>query len=250
MSAEFAIRPFILRYPERMLAQMLSWTAHPSAEVRRLATEGCRPRLPWGIALPVLKSDPSPILPILEKLKNDPSDSVRRSVANNLNDISKDNPAVVVDVLARWRREDASPELQAIIQRALRTLIKAGYPDALAIVGVSVQPNVTVRKLTVDPQVIPLGGEVSFAFEVESLCEQPQDLIIDYVVHLARAGGKSSSKVFKLTRRTLQPGEVIQITKKQSFRPITTRRYYVGTHAIQPKINGQLFDRVEFVVTE
>ncbi len=248
LSAEFAVRPFIIRYPERMMAQMVAWADHPSAEVRRLASEGCRPRLPWGVALPALKRDPTPILPILEKLKNDPSEPVRKSVANNLNDIAKDNPGVVLDVLRRWQQTDASPEVRWITQHALRSLIKAGHPDALALLGFGAAPEIAVRRVRVEPTHIPMGGAVTFSFEVESLAEEPQDLIIDYVVHLARARGKTSAKVFKLSKRTIQPGEVIRITRRHSFQAVTTRRYYPGRHALQPKINGQLFECVEFEV--
>jgi 3-methyladenine DNA glycosylase AlkC len=250
VSAEFAVRPFIIRYPERAMAQMLKWADHPDVQVRRLATEGCRPRLPWGVALPALRQDPSPILPILDKLRNDPAETVRRSVANNLNDISKDNPEVVIEVLQRWRQDGATPELGWIIRQALRTLIKAGHPGALELVGVSAGPQVVVRGLSVDSLTIPMGGTVSFTFEIESLSDQPQELVIDYVVHLVRAGGKSTPKVFKLARRSLQPGEIIRISRKHSFQPVSSRRYYEGRHAIQPKINGELFDSVEFMLGE
>ena len=130
MSAEFAVRPFIVNDQARMMAQMFQWAHHASPAVRRLATEGCRPRLPWAMSLPALKADPSPILPILDALKADSSEDVRRSVANNLNDISKDHPDMVIDVLRRWQTEP-SPEIQKIVNHALRTLIKAGHPDAL-----------------------------------------------------------------------------------------------------------------------
>ncbi|MBZ0310407.1 MAG: DNA alkylation repair protein, partial [Anaerolineae bacterium] len=133
-SAEYAVRPFILREPERMMQQMKAWAQHKSPHVRRLASEGCRPRLPWAMALPIFKRDPAPILPILELLKNDESEYVRRSVSNNLNDISKDNPQVVIETVRRWQQDD-SPEMQKLIHHALRTLVKAGHPDALALLG-------------------------------------------------------------------------------------------------------------------
>ncbi|MGC9335100.1 MAG: DNA alkylation repair protein, partial [Anaerolineae bacterium] len=125
MSAEFAIRPFIVRYPERTMAQMLAWAGHESADVRRLASEGCRPRLPWGIRLQALVADPSPILPILERLKDDPSESVRKSVANNLNDISRDHPEIVLRLLRGWQKEGGA-EIEWIVSHALRTMIKKG----------------------------------------------------------------------------------------------------------------------------
>ena len=144
-SAEFAIRPFIVRYPERTMAQMLEWAGHAHEGVRRLSSEGCRPRLPWAIALSALKADPSPILPILDRLKGDPSESVRRSVANNLNDISKDNPDVVIGVLRRWQADDTD-EMHRLTSHALRTLLKAGNLDALALLGYP-PPAIGVKNL-------------------------------------------------------------------------------------------------------
>jgi 3-methyladenine DNA glycosylase AlkC len=246
MSAEFAIRPFIVRYPERTMAQMLAWARHENDDVRRLASEGCRPRLPWGIRLQALVADPAPILPILELLKDDPCESVRRSVANNLNDISKDHADLVLDLLRRWQA-DGGPEIDWIVNHALRTLLKKGHPGALALVGYG-PPAVDVRNLAVEPATIPLDGEVTFSFDVESLAGGPQDLMIDFIVHLVRARGKRTPKVFKLTKRTLQPGEVLRVEKVFSFQPVTTRKYYPGEHAIEPQINGITYGSVSFQV--
>jgi len=248
ISAEFAVRPFIVRYQDRLMAQMLEWAQHESPRVRRLASEGCRPRLPWAMALPALKTDPASILPILERLKDDEAESVRRSVANNLNDISKDNPDLVIKVLRRWQAHDTE-EIRRITSHALRTLIKAGHPDALELLGYPADPAIGVRYLTVEPKTIPLGGKMTFSFEIESLSDEPQNLLIDYVVHLVRANGRLTPKVFKLTKKTIQPGEVLQITKRHSFEPVTTRKYYPGEHAIEPKINGKLFERAVFVLS-
>jgi len=247
VSAEFAIRPFIVRYPERTLAKMLEWAGHEHPGVRRLASEGCRPRLPWAMALPALKADPSPILPILEHLKDDESESVRRSVANNLNDISKDNPAVVIKVLRRWQA-DGTEEIQRITNRALRTLLKKGHPEALELLGYPSDPAIVVRDLAVEPADISMGGKVTFSFEIESLGDRPQNLMIDYVMHFMKANGKLAPKVFKLAKKALQPGQVLRIIKSFTFAPITTRKYYPGEHAIEPKINGKLFGRVGFVL--
>jgi 3-methyladenine DNA glycosylase AlkC len=249
VSAEFAVRPFIVQCQDRMMAQMLEWAKSDSPHLRRLATEGCRPRLPWGIALAGLKADPSPILPILEQLKDDESESVRRSVANNLNDISKDNPDVVIDVLQRWQAHDTD-EMRCITRHALRTLLKAGDPDALELLGYSPDPAIAVRDLTVEPESIPMGDAVTFSFAVESLGDGPQNLMIDFVMHLMRANGKQTPKVFKLTQRTIQPEEILHITKRFSFEPVTTRRYYPGQHGVEPKINGKVFARTEFVLGE
>jgi 3-methyladenine DNA glycosylase AlkC len=248
ISAEFAIRPFIVRYPERTLAQMREWARSGNIHLRRLASEGCRPRLPWGIALNALKADPSPVLPILEQLKLDESENVRRSVANNLNDISKDHPGVVIDVLRHWQAEVETEEMRRLINHALRTLLKAGYPDALELLGYPIAPEIAVRNLAVEPRSIPNGGQVCFSFEVVSTGDAPQNLMIDYVVHLVRARGQRTPKVFKLTKKTIQPDEVLRIKRNISFRPVTTRRYYPGEHAIEPKINGQVYGRVQFEI--
>jgi 3-methyladenine DNA glycosylase AlkC len=251
ISAEFAIRPFIVRQQTRTMAQMLAWAKHHSPEVRRLASEGCRPRLPWGIRLPALQADPSPILPVLAQLRHDESEAVRRSVANNLNDISKDHPQVVLDLLQRWRGEDVDAgreESRWITRHALRTLLKKGNPDALELLGYSSQPAVTVRNVAVTPNSVEMGGEVTLSFEIVSLSREPQKLMIDYVVHHVRARGQRTPMVFKLTKRNLKPGEALLITKRHSFAPVTTRRYYPGEHAIEPKINGQLFGQAVFVV--
>ena len=248
MSAEFAIRPFIVRYQDRTMAQMLAWAQHENAGVRRLATEGCRPRLPWGIRLPALQADPSPILPILEFLKDDESEPVRRSVANNLNDISKGNPQVVLDLLGCWQPGDsgeAQPGIDWLTSHALRTLVKQGDPQALELLGYPSNPAIAVINLTAHPDSIPMGSKLTFSFDIESLSGQPQKLMIDYVVYHMRANGKLTPKVFKLAKRTLAPGQVLHITKAHSFAPVTTRRYYPGQHAIEPKVNGRVYQRVD-----
>jgi 3-methyladenine DNA glycosylase AlkC len=247
MSAEFAIRPFIARYPERTMAQMLAWAGHESAEVRRLASEGCRPRLPWGIRLPALMADPSPILPILERLKDDESESVRKSVANNLNEIAKDHPALVLDLLRGWQ-PGATVEVRWITGHALRTLVKQGHPDALALLGYGTGEEIAVHAVAVEPEAVAIGGQVALSFDVESRSAAPLNLMIDYVVYHMKANGRLSPKVFKLAKKTIRPGEVLHVEKKHSFAPVTTRTYYPGQHAIEPKINGRLFGRVTFVL--
>ena len=246
ISAEYAVRPFIVQDQERMMAQMLLWAGHESPDVRRLASEGCRPRLPWGIRLPSLEDDPAPILPILERLKDDASESVRRSVANNLNDISKDNPEIVLDLARRWHAE-GDPEMEWVVKHALRTLVKKGHPEALGLLGYG-PAAIDVRNLAVEPAAIAEGGEVTFSFDVVSLADEPQELMIDFVVHLVRARGQRTPKVFKLAKRTLEPGKVLHVEKAFSFRPVTTRKYYAGEHALEPQINGMRYDSISFQV--
>ncbi len=249
MTAEFAVRPFIEQDPPRMMAQMLAWARHPSEAVRRLASEGCRPRLPWAMRLPTLVADPAPILPLLDVLKDDESESVRRSVANNLNDIAKDHPEVVIEVLRGWQ-DHASPEIAWITRHALRTLLKQGHPGALALLGFEPDAAVTVRGLRVEPESVALGEEITVTCEIVSEGDAPQDLMIDYVMHFMKANGQLAPKVFKLTTRTLAPGEATTLRKLHSFRAITTRRYYPGPHAVEIQVNGTVLARQEFTVTE
>lgn len=246
-SSEGAVRPFIVRYPENMMAQMLAWSTHNNHHVRRLASEGCRPRLPWNMALPAFKKDPSPILPILENLKNDESEYVRRSVANNLNDIAKDNPQVVIEVLREWQQHD-TPEMKKLISHALRTLIKAGNPDALALLGVENVVKIAVRDMVVKSETVHYCDSLEFAFTIESLTDVPQNLVIDYVIHFKKANGGLAPKVFKLTKKSLGAGEKLHISKKHPIKPITTRVYYAGEQAVELKINGCLYERRVFVL--
>lgn len=243
-SAEFAVRPFIMRDTPRMMAHMLMWAQHANHHLRRLASEGCRPRLPWAMALPAFKADPSPILPILDTLKNDESEYVRRSVANNLNDIAKDNPQVTLDVLRVWNQQP-TPAIASITRHALRTLVKSGDMQALALLGYE-RAAVTVEDLQVTPQQISLGDELTFSCEVVSQYDAPQAVEIDYVIHFARANGKSNAKVFKLTRKTLAPHERLMLRRRHSFRPVTTRRYYAGEHALEIQVNGEILAHVRF----
>lgn len=247
-SAEFAVRPFIHADPDRILAQMRVWAGHDHPGVRRLASEGSRPRLPWGMALPALKADPAPLLPILEALKDDPSEDVRRSVANNLNDIAKDNPAFTVAVARRWLA-DPTPEREALVRHALRTLIKQGDPDALALLGYGTGGDFVVKDLGVTPETIAEGEAITLSFTIESQADTPLDLMIDYVVYHQRASGQQTPKVFKLTKRQLAPGETLTLSKRHSFKPVTTRRYYPGPHAVAVQINGVLSERVAFTLT-
>ncbi len=246
-SAEFAVRPFIEQDRPYMMARMLQWTAHKSAHLRRLASEGCRPRLPWASSLPDFKRDPSPILPILEQLRDDDSDYVRRSVANNLNDIAKDHPQRVIDLLAEWQR-DAGPQRQWIIRHALRTLVKAGHPDALALMGYEAGVALEVSTAQVRPDPVRIGEAITFRWQIRSQSQQPQSLLIDYVLHFMKASGQTAPKVFKLTQRHLLPGETLVIEKTHSFRLINTRRYYPGQHMVSLKINGTATETQPFML--
>ncbi len=247
ISAEFAIRPFLHKDFTITMKRMLAWSRHDHEGVRRLASEGCRPYLPWGLAIPALKRDPAHILVILENLKNDPSENVRRSVANNLNDISRDHPDKVIGTIKRWHKEDIG-DFDKMASRALRTLIKKGNPQALELHGVKGKARVNIAYFDIRPDTISIGDSISINFDVLSTDGDDQTLVIDYIVHHVRADGSLSPKVFKLKKTVIPPKSKISITKKHSFAQVTTRRYYPGRHLIEIQINGTVFSGGEIIV--
>lgn len=245
-SAEFAIRPFLLRDLDATLAVMRTWAASDDEHVRRLASEGSRPRLPWGARLQALVADPSPTFPILETLRADPSLYVRKSVANHLNDICKDHPDAALDLVSTWDR--SVPHTAWIIRHALRTLIKRGHPRALKLLGAGTAPKLEAT-FTVSPKRIRLGGAVTLTTSLTSTAARPQSLLIDYVVHYARASGKASEKIFKWTRLDLAPGATLRLTKRQTIRDFSTRRHHAGRHRIELQINGRRLAETAFTLS-
>lgn len=236
-SAEFAVRPFLLRYPERMYPQMLAWSQHASPMVRRLSSEGFRPRLPWGMGVPALKRDPSPILPVLENLKADPAETVRRSVANCLNDISKDHPDLALDIARRWHRQH--PDTDWIVRHALRGLLKKGHAEALARFGFDQNVAGIVVENLEAPANVPLGGDLTFAFAVRNTASTPQQIRLEYGIDYRTGSGKVSPKVFKIKEIILDAGQVETIQKRQRFTDLTTRKHYPGAHRLRILVNGK-----------
>jgi len=233
-SSEFAVRPFIIKYPERMMKQMIEWSRHKNHHVRRLASEGCRPRLPWAIALPEFKKDPSPILPILKNLKNDESEYVRRSVANNLNDISKDNPKAVLSIAKQWYGENNN--VNAILKHALRTQLKKGNAEALKIFGFGSKTSAKIVNLHVKPNDITIGESVRFYFTVQAV--NNETLRIEYWVHFLKSNGLTSKKVFQIVEDDFQKGTAKEFSRKHRFQDFTTRKHYPGKHVISIVVNG------------
>ena len=236
-TAEFAIRPFLAQDADRALAMMARWTGSDDEHVRRLASEGARPRLPWAARVPALKADPTSAAHILEVLKADPSLYVRKSVANHLNDIAKDRPDWLLDRLADWRKDD--PHTAWIVRHALRTLIKQGEPRALALIGVGHGAAVTVRGFTVEPAVVRLGERIAITAEIASDSTVNQPLVVDYRIHYARAGGKTAAKVFKWKSFDLAGGDTVALRISQVIRDFSTRRHYPGRHDVDLIVNGQ-----------
>lgn len=245
-TAEFAVRPFLGLDPARTLAKMLEWTASEDEHVRRLASEGSRPRLPWAARVPALKADVTLAAPILEALRADPAVYVRKSVANHLNDIAKDRPDWVLERLATWPREDA--RTQWIVRHALRTLIKQGDPGALALIGVSHGAEVRAASFTVSPGTVRLGEAIAIRAELVSTASTPQRLVVDYRVHYARASGKAASKVFKLKTFDLGAGEAADLAIRQTIRDFSTRRHHPGAHEVELLVNGRTEARAAFVL--
>ncbi len=243
-SSEFGIRYFLLADQDRTLSILRGWADDPNRHVRRLVSEGTRPRLPWAMQLPRLIDDPVPMLPILEALRDDEEEYVRRSVANHLNDISKDHPDLIARLAGDWM-QGADKHREKLVRHACRTLIKQGHPIALKAFGFG-KPKLHLDALSIETRTVELGGALTFSANLRSTSDEPQALVIDYLVHFKKANGKLASKVFKWKRVTIQAGRALPLCRSHAIRPITTRRYYSGKHALSLRINGQDFGYAEF----
>lgn len=235
-SSEFAIREFLVRDPARTLAVMERWSRDEDEAVRRLASEGSRPRLPWSFRLDAILHDPSLAAPILENLRGDASLYVRKSVANHLNDVTKSHPDWVLDRLATWPLHDAHTAW--IARHALRSLIKAGDTRALAVIGADGVPEVKIAHFTVTPHKVRLGERITLRLELVSLAEADQRLVVDYKMHYVKKSGATSGKVFKMKELTLHAGQHVKIERAQNIRDFTTRVHYAGRHQIDILVNG------------
>jgi 3-methyladenine DNA glycosylase AlkC len=247
ISCEFAVRPFIIRYPEKAMKQMLKWSTHKSLQVRRFSSEGARPRLPWAMALPALKKDPTPLLPILENLKDDASEFVRKSVANNLNDIAKDHPDVVLKLVKSW--QGVSPRTDWIIKHGSRTLLRKAHPTAMKLFGLVVSDKIVVDKLQLAVKSVAIGDNLDFSFNLINAGNKAIKLRVEYGVDYMKSNGKANRKLFKITENTYQPEQVYTFKRSQSFRNLTTRKHYAGAHVLSIVINGQELASKKFVVT-
>lgn len=243
-TAEFSIRAFIQKHPEKTLEKLHDWVEDPNPHVRRLVSEGTRPRLPWASRLPEFQKDPRPVIELIEKLKEDPSLYVRRSVANNLNDIAKDHPDLVIDILENWNRSP-NAGTKWIVKHAARTLIKQGNPRVLELFGFSPDANIELLELTI-PSKINLGCDTFFEFVIISKESKPADLMIDYIIHYKKSNGSNSPKVFKLAKKSIKPGEKLNFKKKHTFKNRTTRMHFLGKHFIEILINGKKYAKTAF----
>lgn len=246
LTGEFAIRRLLAHDPEAALRAILAWTGHPDEHVRRLASEGTRAYLPWAVRVPALVRLPDATLPILDNLYRDPSDYVRRSVANHLNDLARHAPDVVVATAARWLAAP-DPNTAWVVRHGLRTLVKKGHPGALALQGF-MPASIAVTDLRLDRHVVAMPEDLGFEFEISNTGPDEARLAVDYAVHYRKANGSQSVKVFKLTALTLAAGETRTLVKRHTFRPMTTRVHHPGMHALELQVNGVRHGRAEFRV--
>jgi 3-methyladenine DNA glycosylase AlkC len=244
-SAEFAVRPFIATDQKRALKTMLRWTKDTDEKVRRLASEGSRPRLPWGLQLKALVRDPEPTAVILEALKEDKSLFVRRSVANHLNDITKDHPELVLGRLEGW--DMGEEPLRWIAKHACRTLIKRGNPRALKLFGFGGRPAVAAV-LSLTPAKLMLGDRLQMEATLTSTSTKTQRLAIDYVIHYVKARGELFAKVFKWTEIDLPAKQAIALNKSQVIRDFSTRKHHPGHHQVELQVNGTRLVSAGFVL--
>jgi 3-methyladenine DNA glycosylase AlkC len=236
-SCEFAIRPLLAKHPEKTMKAVRKWVKDPSPQVRRLCSEGTRPRLPWGMRLHQFIEDPRQTRFILDKLVDDESETVRRSVANHLNDISKDHPDVAVEIAAAWLRKPTT-EREKAVKHALRTLIKKGDQQVMALYGYG-KPEAKVT-VAVKPARLKIGDAAKIELEIQSTAKREQKLLIDYIVHYRKASGKLSPKVFKWTEKVVPAGASIRLVKQQLFRDVSTRKHYAGEQVVEVQVNGQV----------
>jgi len=251
-TAEFSIRPFIERHPDATLARLREWTADPSEHVRRLVSEGTRPRLPWAPRLRMFMSDPTPVVELLDLLRDDPSEYVRRSVANNINDIAKDHPDVAIDVARRWWPDTGRPDDDArrrqLVRHGLRTLVKAGDRDALDVLGYGAGSPLRLAAPTVEPERVTIGESVRCSVELHNDETEHQAVLVDFRVWFVKANGSSSPKVFKGTEADVAPGASITVSKKVSLKQHSTRTHHPGEHVVEVLVNGEAHPVGTFVL--
>ena len=236
-SAESSIRPFIIKYPERTLEQLQRWTRDGNPHVRRLVSEGTRLRLPWAARVAWLDAHPERVLALLELLKDDPASVVRRSVANNLNDLGKLHPGLLMRTCESWLA-NASDERRALVEHALRSAVKRGEPDALRLLGYGQRVSVALDDVRIAPRRVPIGGRVAIEFALRSRSSSAQDLLVDLGVHFVKANGRATPKIFKLKRVVVPPRGRVEFSTSVSLAVHTTRKPQPGSHAVDVIVNG------------
>ena len=243
-TAEFAVRPFIINQQERMMRQMAVWAKNDNEHIRRLASEGCRPALPWGQALTSFKKDPSPVLAVLELLKADPSPYVRKSVANNLNDISKTHPELVAKIARDWYGKNEHTDW--IVKHGCRTLLKKGNRDMLRIFGFEDAGCVKIDNFMLDTASVSIGQNMTFSFQATA--NKEMRVRLEYAVDYVKANGSRSQKIFQICEIPLKANQVKAYTKTHSFADLSSRKHYSGLHSVTIIANGTEQATLDFEV--
>lgn len=243
-SAEFVVRTFIINDEERMMAQMAVWAKHDNEHVRRLASEGCRPRLPWGQALPSFQKDPYPVFCILEQLKADPSSYVRKSVANSLNDISKTHPELVEKIARDWYGKDIHTDW--IVKHGCRTLLKKGNINVFGILGFADAGCVKIDSFSLGAMSVSIGKYMAFSFEIEA--KKATKVRLEYGIDYVKANGKRNRKIFQISELTFKDNMKKSYTKTHSFADASTRKHYPGIHSITLIVSGTEHGTLNFEV--
>lgn len=249
-TGEFAVRPYLVAHHELTMTHVRAWARDDSLNVRRLASEGIRPRLPWAPRFAPFVADPSAVIEVIDVLIDDPSPYVRKSVANNLNDIAKDHPELAVATAGRWLSESDSDRTAWIVNHGLRTLIKSGHAGALEVVGSGYDPALRVERVQVEPARVVIGDSMRITAEVVNETGQARRVVVDYELEFPAARGAVTSKVFKLAQVDVAPGRRVTVTKRHFFRVVRTRTYRPGRHAVRVQANGASSPPVAFQLEE
>ncbi len=244
-SAEFAVRPFIEQHYGKTMKFLHVICEDPSPFARRLASEGTRPRLPLASRLKAFQQNPRPVIELLDRLFLDENLMVRRSVANNINDISKDNPDAAVEALSRWRKTGPGKETEWIIRHGLRSLVKSGHPEALSLLGYS-PGGIDLVSSHCSAPAVELGGSLLFRWRIANAAPEKQKLLINYIIHFVKANGKRSKKIFRLAEKTIPAGGELTVEKLHKFRAFKNQRFYPGTHFVEISVNARYMGRLEF----
>lgn len=250
-TSEFAVRPFLIKNHVRVLKYFSKWVTDKDPHVRRWVSEGSRPLLPWGQRIPIFVLDPTHTLLLLDKLRFDEELYVRKSVANHLNDISKNHPQVVIEILRLWQKDvpaEHIDKIKWITRHALRTLVKKGHEGAMKLMGVEGKASVNIKNFKLNKKRFKLNDLMEFSFDVFSTSKKEQKLIIDYSIDFIKANGKSGKKIFKLKTQDIKPSQKLTINKKHSLKPITTMKFYSGTHHLKLQINGEVLCNISFLL--
>ncbi len=248
-TAEFCVRPFFNKDPKKVLKLFSKWSKDPNVHIRRWVSEGSRPLLPWGERIEIFKNDPTHTLPLLDKLKYDEEIYVRKSVANHLNDHSKNHPEFVIQTLKKWESDcpkKHTEKINWIKRHALRTLIKKGHPKALQLMGANASAKISLSLTRSSPMSLKVGDTLEFQTKITSASNKKQKLIVDYAIHFIKKNGARAPKVFKLKTFDLLPKTTVQITKRHSLKKVTTRVYNTGKHKLSIQVNGKIFKELEF----